>query len=361
MIRNSSLYINKPRLSFFIEHIYNALMKYDTRGYNVEISNTTTNNYDGPVDVIVIKGQMPSYKFEAFRDWLYDFMQAQSTIDNIYISKSDLIKRSFIVSAISRAVPYFSSYYDFNVVVYVKGSDMAGSSYIPEAKTARPSGGSAYDDFEGYTVPPPADFFESKAGPSSDFYEEEIKNFDYMKGQYYTPGDYKSSGPYRSKPNSWNPGPMPRKRPGFGGSASYSRPPPRAPSPPRSPPRRAPSPPPSPRAEPEHEHEPEPEPEDYIPPPPPRESYYQVKQSLLNLEIDPQTAETYILNKGNNKSEIKKAFLKTTLKYHPDKHVGDPNAQQYENKLKEAVNSFGYLKDTGYAFSKKSRRRRYKK
>ncbi len=354
------MYINKPRLSFFIENIYNALLKYDTRGYTVEISNTTTNTYDSePLEVIVIKGQMPSYKFEAFRDWLYEFMQAQSTIDNIYIAKSDLIKRSFIVSAISTAVPYFSSYYDFNVVVYVRGSDMGGSSYIPEAKTARRSGGSVYDDYEGYTAPPPQDFFEPKASSSSAFYEDDMKNFDYMKGQYYTPGDYKSSGPYRSKPNAWNPGPMPRKRPGFGGSASsYTR----APSPPRSPPRRSPSPPRrSPPAGAAPDTPPEPKPEEYKPPSPPRLSNYQARQSLLNLEISPQTAEMYLRNRGNNKSEIRKAHKKAALKYHPDMHQEDPNYQDFVEKMQVINDSFDYLVDTGFAFSKKSRRRRYKK
>ncbi len=157
MIRNSTNARPMTLLYFFLEKVYTALLKYDTAGYNVDISNIEGPDYH----TLVIKGQMPSYKFEAFMSWLTEFMRVQDSEENIEIVKSDLIKRSSFVSAISKAVPYFSSYYDFAISLLISKDISKKPSYVPLPHTVY----TPHDDELAYGTPLPADFYPRTPSP----------------------------------------------------------------------------------------------------------------------------------------------------------------------------------------------------
>ncbi len=157
MIRNGTRARPMTLISFFIEKVYNALLKYDTTGYTVDISNIEGPDYH----TLIIQGQMPSYKFEAFMSWLTEFMRVQDSDENIEITKSDLIKRSSFVNAISKAVPYFSSYYDFSISLIISKDISKEPSYVPRPMTVY----TPYDDELAYGTPLPDDFYPRTPSP----------------------------------------------------------------------------------------------------------------------------------------------------------------------------------------------------
>ncbi len=264
---------------FFIEKVYNTLLKYTTPGYSLD-------TFTVRGDTLIIKGQMPAFKFEAFMRWLTEFMRFHNSEENINIVKNDFIKRSSLVSAISKAIPYFSSYYDFTISLTIS-NPVPKSTYTHPRMSSMPSGGSVYDDYESYGTPFPENSYNPK--PSSN----EIPKPRFKRSAFAGPGPFPKYTP--------NPKESQHKR---------------APSPPPYTPRND-------STEPSGDCE--------------------ARNHLSTLGFDIATIKQILANKDAHKSTVNKTYRRMQGIYHPDKPTGNKEKSMLLNA------SIEYLRQHGYA------------